>query len=217
MNAIFSIVFSLSVAALVGGCASASGVHELLPSANYMSSSQGNGSVDVFRQGESPSRPYVRIAAVAAHGNAYADQATLERVLVQEAQKVGADCVTITGKEISKDEGVGTYGGGIMMSSQIQRPHLYGIACRYSKVRLGISWDKEGFITYVSSGSAADRAGLVEGQRLAAINGVPFSYGGYFMEKEVVSKSPGDVVVLEVLSRNSEKIRKEVVLEAWSR
>lgn len=214
MNKYLSNIVTLATATMLGGCAAAFGVHEKLPPASYISLSEPKtGVLEVIRTGETPSRPIIRIANVAAHGNGFADQATLEKTLIQEAEKLNADCLIVLGKEVTKDETVGSYGGGVFTSNQIQRPHLYGVACKYSKVRLGIKWDKNGVIDYVFSGSVAERAGITEGQKLLAINGQPFIYGSYVVEKEIGVRKPGDKVLIEVLSKNGEKIKKELTLE----
>lgn len=214
MKKSLSNIVIVAAVTVLGGCAAAFGVHEKLPPANYVSLSEPKtGALEVIRPGETPSRPVIRIANVAAHGNGFADQATLEKTLIQEAEKLNSDCLMILGKEVTKDETIGSYGGGLFSSSQIQRPHLYGIACKYSKVRLGIKWDKNGVIDYVFSKSVAERAGITEGQKLLAINGQPFDFGSYVVEKEIGARQPGDKVVVEVLSKNGEKIKKELVLE----
>jgi hypothetical protein len=208
------ITIALTTIGLLAGCGTATGVHEKLPPANYVSLNEAKtGPIEIIRQGETPSRPTIRIANVAAHGNAYADLAKLEATLIREAESLNADCLYILGKEVTKDETIGSYGGGFFSSSQIHRPHLYGIACKYAKVRLGLKWDKDGIVEYVFSGSVAERAGIVEGQKILAINGQPFIYGSYLIEKEISSRNPGDRALIELLSKNGEKLKKDLVLE----
>lgn len=206
----------LAVALTFSGCGTAVGVHEKLPPASYAADSIRRGPIEVLRAGETPSRPIIRIANVAAHGNGYADQNLLEETLVKEAEKLNADCLFILGKEVTKDETVGSYSGGIFLASQIQRPHLYGVACKYSKVRVGIRWDKDGYIDYVFQNSAAERIGITEGQKILAVNGQPFTPGSYLLEKEVSTKAPGDKVQIELLSKSGEKLRKEFVLDPFN-
>ncbi len=92
----------------------------------------------VFQEGEEPLKPIVKIANIGAHGNAYAKRNELEQRLRIEAAKIGADCVLVTEMKITKDETVGTYGGGLFISDDIQRPHLYGVAARWATAKLGI-------------------------------------------------------------------------------
>jgi membrane-associated protease RseP (regulator of RpoE activity) len=208
------IAATLGVAALTG-CSMARGVHEDLPPAAYATgSSTAAGHVDVFKDGDLPKRPVIRIAKVAAHGNGYATQATLEETLVQEAKKVNADCLVITASNVSKDETIGTYGGGLFSSAQIQRPHLFGVACKYAQVRLGINQDKDHVITYVTEGSPAATAGIVEGEKIIAINGVPITASPYLVETEVSVKRPGDTVKLELLDQSGQKQSKTITLSA---
>ena len=108
----------------------------------------------------------------AAHGIGYATTETLEQKLSEEAATLKSDVVIVEKFKITNDETVGTYGQGIMLSDSIKRPHLYGIACRSSKIALGIKYDhKEGTVQYVNANSLAARAGITEGDKLLAING----------------------------------------------
>lgn len=190
-------------------------VHEDLPPAALVTDSVNvTGQVDIYRNGDLPKRPIIRIAQVGAHGNGYATEETLEQALVKEALKVNADCIILTNREVSKDETIGSYGGGIFMANSIQRPHLYGIACKYAKVSLGINANKDGLITYVTAGSAAAKAGIVEGDKLLAVNGVPISSSPFVIEREISVKKPGDVVKVEFLNKNGDKESRSVTLGA---
>ena len=98
---------------------------------------------------------------VAAHGIGYATTETLEQKLSEEAATLKSDVVIVEKFKITNDETVGTYGQGIMLSDSIKRPHLYGIACRSSKIALGIKYDhKEDTVQYVNANSLAARAGI---------------------------------------------------------
>jgi hypothetical protein len=199
----------------LSGCSMAMGQHESLPGAQYAPAREGS-SVELYGEGVKPPKACIRIASLAAHGNGYANRATLENTLRQEGEQVGAGFVVVTGMQVTKDETVGTYGRGIMMADTIQRPHLYGIACRKSRVRLGVNFSKDGqwTIEYVYPNSHAERLGLKEGDRLLSVNGIYLPDDKFALEREALSKAPGDKVLLEWLPRNGEKIKKDVILEA---
>ena len=207
-------ILAVSLVAILGGCASANVVHEDLPPASVMRDVVNmSGKIDVYKDGYMPKRPVVRIAKIGAHGNGYANNQTLQAKMEQAALAMGADCLVITNGEVTKDETFGTYGGGIWMSDQIRRPHLYGITCKYSQVRLGVQADsKTGVIQYVTADSPAARAGIVEGQKLLAVNGIPYGGDNAILETEVSTKRPGDVVIIEVLNKEGVKESKKITL-----
>ncbi|CAJ4429108.1 Predicted protease with the C-terminal PDZ domain [Burkholderia pseudomallei] len=209
-------VFAISTAtAVLTGCSMARGVHEdLAPAALVTGSVNTTGHVDLYRDGQLPQRPIIRIAKVAAHGNSYATKETLEATLVDEALKLNADCVIIAGANVTDDGTIGSYGGHIFSSAVIRKPHLYGIACKYSKVRLGIVPNKDGVVSYVATGSAAEKAGIVEGDKLVAINGIPVVGNPFIIDTQVASKNPGDQVTLEILDHDGHKQRKVFTLPA---
>jgi hypothetical protein len=95
---------AIFLAAQLSGCAMAWGRHEMLPTAQSGGiSGPLTQSVELYHQGEMPRKQVFRIALVAAHGNGYATLETLEQTLRDEAAKVGADCVIVTGREVTKD------------------------------------------------------------------------------------------------------------------
>jgi len=207
-------VGAILLSVLLSACAMALGRHEMLPPAQTICSTSSRAqSVKLYRQGEMPRKPFIRIAFVAADGNGYATLETLEQTLLDEAAKVGADCVIVTGREVTKDESIATYGRGFMIGDQIRRPHMYGVACRYAKVAIGVDLNKDGVIEYVRSGSVAQKMGLVEGMKILAVNGYFLQSDNYTLERELLSKEPGEKVQIEYLDKNGEKISKEVVLE----
>ena len=202
---------------LTAGCSMARGVNESLPGGQYSQPITIDPShVRLFKDGVRPNSPCARVAKIAAHGNGYATRETLERTLREEASKLGADIVFVGKGEVTKDETVATYGGGIALANQIQRPHLYGIACRSSKVAgLGVLMDSatNGLITYVYPRSLASKLGIVEGDKLLAINGHPLQGDPFVIDREISSKAPGDRVTVELLKKDSVKVAHEVVLE----
>lgn len=208
----------------MGGCL-AWGKHQMLPPSKYVSalSAPSSQSVALYQEGEVPNRACIRIAKVAAHGNGYATRETLESTIRDEAASIGAEFVVLTGEEITKDEVIGShYGGwgwgsmwGTSVYDSIKRPHLYGIACRNAAVRLGIHLDKDRRVTYVVRDSTADRLGIKEGDRLLAINGRFLAADSYTLDLEVLSKRPGDNIVVEYMTIEGTKIAKDIALEEW--
>jgi len=195
------------------GCATATAGHDMLPPSRYATVTSGSSNIEIYRDGERPNRPTYRIANIGAHGNGYANTKSLENAMLKEARKVNADCVVVVGANTTKDETIGSYSGGIYMADQIQRPHLYGIALKYSKVQLGINADKEGTVSYVTADSSAEKAGIQEGMKILAINGTAYGSDAYTIEKEVSVKNPGDKVTIEVFTKDGQKLRKEIILE----
>ncbi|MBH0031089.1 PDZ domain-containing protein [Pseudoalteromonas sp. SWYJZ98] len=198
---------------LLNACGMAKGVHELRPLAsNVERVNVTPNEIEVYTLDNLPSRPIIELANIAAHGNGYANNEVLINTLKEEASKAGAEIVLITNKEISKDEILGTYGNGVMLTNQIQRPHLYGIAAIYSKVRFGIIADNNGLIKYVTSNSAADEAGLKEGMKLLTINGRYFNNTSIF-QQEIATKKPNDIIEIEYIDNNNNKFKTKVTLK----
>jgi hypothetical protein len=208
---------AVSAVVIIGlfGCASARPATELLPPSGFFerpNTSRSPESVQIYREGTNPEAAAVPIANVAAHGNGYADRATLERTLQLASAAVGADGVVIRGMEISSDETVGTYSQGIMISNTIKRPHLYGFAFRWATATIGINYDEEGRIKYVVLGSPADKAGLKEGDEILAINGRFIGHDPFVVAREISTKKAGTNVVVEFKRRGGDKQAVDVVL-----
>lgn len=204
------------LAVLLAGCSMARGVNELMPGAQYskpvdITPSQ----VQLFKGGVTPKAPCIQVAKIAAHGNGYATNETLEQTLREEAATLKADTVFIYKSETTTDETVGTYGGGIMLADSIKRPHLYGIACRSSKIALGFRIDttKENIVTYVYANSPAARIGIVEGDKILAVNGQPLQGDPFVIEREITSKSAGERATIEYLTKDNIKVTREIFLE----
>lgn len=215
MNALvrFTVLLFLLISiSTISGCILAVGNHSYLPTVSKVHKAyrQAN-DIEIYKQGSLPSKGVVYIANVAAHGNGYATIDTLENTIKEEAAKVGAELVVLTKYQVSKDETVGSYSGGMFMSNQIQRPHLYGLAGVYSKVTLGIVVEGNGNIKYVASGSPAEKAGLKEGMQVLSINGVYFQ-NIEILQQEVSIKNPGDVITIEYLDSSKEKKKTSVTL-----
>ena len=206
-------MFLLAIA--IEGCSVANGIHELLPTAEAVhKKTTPFQKIEIYTQDNLPvDKGYVFIAKVAAHGNAYASNETLKETIRKEASKVGAELVLLTGENITNDESIGSYGGGIYISDQIKRPHLYGLAAVYSKVKFGTVTGNDGYIKYIRSGSSADKAGLREGMKILSING-RFFQNNLVMQTEVSAKKPGDIVTIEYMDNENEKKIVRIVLEA---
>lgn len=203
------------LAVLLVGCSMARGVNELLPGAQYskpvdITPSQ----IQVFKNGVVPKMPCILVARIAAHGNGYATTETLEQKLREEAATLKSDVVIVEKLEITNDETVGTYGQGIMLADTIKRLHLYGIACRSSKIAIGFRYDRKlGTIEYVYANSLAARAGIIEGDKLLAVNGHPIQTDPFVVEREITSKLPGERATLEFLTKDNIKVTREITLE----
>jgi hypothetical protein len=208
----------------LNGCL-AWGKHELLPPAQYVSPlvPLPADSVHLYREGEMPKRACIRIAKVAAHGNAYATSETLEDAIRFEAASIGADYVAIISQQVTKDETISSFSGGwgwgsmwgTAISEQIQRPHLYGIACRSAAVRFGAQADKEWKVQYIYRNTTADRLGLKIGDKVLAVNGRFLAADIYAIDQEVLVKRPGESITVEYLTNDGMKITKDIILEEW--
>jgi S1-C subfamily serine protease len=214
--AILSVLFAILP---VAGCSMAWPASEMLPPASVVGRRVPvpPASVRIYREGTRTDRPIVQIAKVAAHGNGYATRATLEKTLVQQAAQLGADAVVIVGQETTKDETVGSYGGGIVIANQIQRPHLYGIAVVWQKVRVGVNCsakDGQRTIDYVTHGSAAERAGIREGEKLLAIDGQFVGADEFEFERVFYQYNPGDTATFELLDNHGEKRSVRVTFDS---
>ncbi len=192
----------------------ANGIHEMLPPSKHYTNLEQRlpEDVELFKIGETPPKPCVRIASVAAHGNGHATMQILENKIKEESGKLGADLVILTQLQTTNSGTVGSYGGGIMTTTIVNTPHLYGVACMYSKVLLGIFFEEDGVIKYVNGGSLAERYGLKEGHKIVAINGKFVNWDGFTLEEELNVKSPGDKVKIEYLDKDLNKNMVEITL-----
>jgi hypothetical protein len=199
---------------LIGGCGAANTVSRPLPIASQVQRANKQAEeIDLYQTGTSPERACVIFAQIGAHGNGYATMDTLENAMKKEAAKIGAELVILTEYEVTKDETIGSYGGGMFMANQIQRPHLYGLAAVYAKARLGVVLGDSATIKYVYANSPAEKAGLKEGMQILSVNGV-YVQDQTVVNKEVGLKQPGDVVVVEYLDSSKEKKKVTVTLES---
>lgn len=194
-------LFGLVMVSLsMGGCAMATGAKEMHPSARYADLRRKTATeIMVYNANSGDIPPSIRVANLGAHGNGYANDQVLIQKLKEEAAAIGADMVVVYHKEITKDETIGTYGGGMFIADQIQRPHMYGVAYVYAKSTIGIRFDNNRKILYVVSGSGADKVGIKEGMTLLAVNG-EFVNDISVFEKNVFSKNPGENISLEILN-----------------
>jgi hypothetical protein len=201
----------LVIACFLSGCQTANTAKKMLDVSNSMVLQQVSPeNVAILRGKEASKKPATKIAELGAHGNAYAKKDFLEDQLKQEAAKIGADFIYVSDVQISKDEKVAVYGDGILLADQVQRPHLYAYAYKYSKIKLGVDIDhKDGTIKYVNSGGAFDKAGIKEGYKILAFNGV---YVGSedARENELAKLNVGDKLIVECLNEKQEKVKFEV-------
>ena len=105
------------------------------------------------------------------------------------------------------------YAQGMLISSQIERPHLNGIACRNPQVEIGLHFKDQlqgWLIRYVVPKSPADEAGFKEGETLLTVNGVFVPDNPYLFDREIASARPGDTLAFEVLNKQGDKITQNV-------
>jgi hypothetical protein len=208
------LTFLLSAIFILSGCGMANAVSEPLPLAGQAPrASRQPEEIEIYKNGTTVQKGIIPIASIGSHGNGYANMATLEDAMRKKAAEIGADAVMVTKYEVTKDETVGSYSGGFFTSQQIQRPHLYGVAVVYSRVRMGLVCGEDGTIKYVNADSPADKAGLKEGMQIVAINGTYFANTSV-LSREVGIKNPGDVVTVEYLDSSKEKKKVTITLQA---
>ncbi|MGE4267175.1 MAG: PDZ domain-containing protein [Deferribacterales bacterium] len=217
MRKILFIIILLLYLMVLSGCGAAVAKYDLLsPQRNIPDLfPKDPASVVIVRENEKPELGIIRIANIGVHGNGYADRALLENKLIQQAAYLGADVVVIVGSEVTRDETVGIYNQGVFTSSQVQRPHLYGVAGVWSKVIIGIHFDSNGNIVYVKNASPAEKAGLKEGHKILAMDGKFFDPKSYMLDNLLAVKKPGDSLIIEYLDDQQIKRKVNVLLESF--
>lgn len=217
-----SIVGMLAIS-LFAGCASVHGNRQMLSSAELVGQEDADKAPEFFRKGEHSIPEGIVIAKVSAEGNAYAQPQHLDAKLLAEAAAIGADFVVATHQEVLKDKVVYHRSSGLLGialkaaqgtgdMSVLSRPVLHGLAYRRAKASLGAELDDDGVVQYVRRDSAAEQAGLSEGMRLLAINAAFIGADEFVLAREVFSRNPGDVVEVDVIAADGEKLRLSVVL-----
>jgi hypothetical protein len=206
-----ALLFTLS------GCGFARGDHKMLETADLIAPKTLKRASDVqLFQGEArPKVGCVKTAFIAANGNGYATREDLEAGLRQEAMVVGAD-VVIVGQQGQTSQTVGAYGGGIILSEQINFPYLVGVACRTGTIWHGIRFDpdqKGWIVRYVFDGSPAQKADIREGDEIVTVNGNFLGDDPFAWDREINAKSPSTTVQVQVI-RSGNKQRLQLVLES---
>lgn len=59
----------------------------------------------------------------------------------------------------------------------------------------------------------ASKIGIVEGDKILAVNGHPLLGDPFLLEREITSKEPGQRVTIEFLTKDSVKVMREITLE----
>jgi membrane-associated protease RseP (regulator of RpoE activity) len=159
-------------------------------------------------------RAVVPFAAMGAHGNGYANRASLKKDLAGRAAAMGADCILIGGSQINQGPTVMSYGGGTAISQQVQTMSLYGWACMWAPVRLGLQWDKDNKVLDVVPGSPAERAGIVISDRILAIGSERITSDPWAAYRATWRARPGQTLDIEVVRVEGSRVVAHVVPEA---
>jgi len=208
---------------LFAGCASVQSRRQMLSNAELGGRAEANQAPTFFRKGEHQIPEGIVIANVSAEGNVYAQPQHLAAKLLAEGAAIGADFVVATHQEVLRDKVVYHRPSGLLGialtaaqgtgdMSVLSRPILHGVAYRRAKASLGAELDGNGIVQYVRRGSAAEQAGLKEGMRLLAINATFIGADRFVLAREVFSRNPGDVVEVDAIAADGEKLRLSVVL-----
>jgi hypothetical protein len=213
MHNVKCVILLFAASLSLTGCM-ADTVYELRPIANQVPrSTRAPEEIELYKADVVLPKPVVVFANIGAHGNGFATMETLETAMRERAAAIGADLVILTRYEITRDETIGTYGGGFFTAEQIKRPHLYAVAAVYSKVRIGLFVEDNGNIKYVVADSPAEKVGLKEGMQILSLNGI-YYHNRSVMDQEVGVKNPGDVVTIEYLDSSKEKKKVTVKLQS---
>jgi membrane-associated protease RseP (regulator of RpoE activity) len=173
--------------------------------------------VALVQQGVRPEKGCVRLAKLSAKGDPYTKRDALEQSLKLEGAKIGADFVVVTGYREIEDNSTPhfvEYGTGIPLADDVRNPYLYGFACRESKVRLGTDLSKDWIVRRVAPGSLAEQIGLQQGDRLMSVNGTHLSDHEYAYDQNLLSRPPGERVVIEYFTKEGRRVSRDVTLEA---
>ena len=200
MKSLMSFVALLfCIGAGIFGCAASRVVTEDLP-VTVQRGAPSAVLVPVFENGYTkPTRAVIPFAQMGAHGNGYATRDSLKRDLSLKAAKLGADCVWVSNSEVKNAGTVTSYGNGFAMSEPVQCLSMYGQACVWSPVRVGLAIDKDNKVTDVIPGGAADRAGLKINDRILAMNKNRLTGDPLAMSRALAVVVPGQEVDTEIV------------------
>ena len=203
----------------ISGCGQVVAVrHTMLPPGAALGSLEPKEAsvVSLFKEGSRPSEGCIGLARLSAKGDPYTKREVLEGRLKEEGTKLGADFVLITGYREIEDNGPPhfiEYGAGIPIADDVRNPYLYGLACRQSNVRLGIDLSKDWTVQSVAVGSLAAKMGIEPGDRLVSVNRNHLPDHQYAYEQDILSRRPGDRVVIEYLTKTGNRVSKDIALE----
>jgi hypothetical protein len=172
--------------------------------------------VSLLKQGVKPPKSCVRLAKLWIKGDPYTTREALENRLRFEGAKVGADFVLVTGHKEIEDNSTphfAEYGAGIPIADDVKNPYLFGLACRAASAGLGVELSKDWSVKTVLPGSAAEKIGLQPGDRLVSINGSYLRDHEYTYDRDILSRSPGESVTIEYLTKEGRKAVKDARLD----
>ena len=203
---------------VVSACGFARGQHQLLTTADLIQAKtlRNASDVQVFHGEARPKYGCVKTATVVANGNGYATQDDLVDALKKETVRVGADVVIVTSSGYTSMK-VGTYGGGIALSQQIEYPYLNCVACItgsiWHGVRLAADKIPQWVVRYVFEGSPAHKAGVREGDEIVTVNGIFLGDDPTAWDRHVNAQSAQTSVSLQFV-RQGIKQTVQMVLES---
>lgn len=169
--------------------------------------------IEVYKDGMTPPKSVIFFAKIIAYGESGISKKRFEQELINEAKRLGAQLVYISGSNTAQTGSMtGYYGNlGVSFSQNTYTTQHYGLAGVYAKSTAGIVIDSDGTITFVYPSSPAEEAGITEGDKVLAINNVYIKQDPFVVDREIKSKTPDSVVKLTILDRSSNK--KQVSLK----
>ena len=137
----------------------------------------------------------VPYAAVLASGDA--SREALSRAILKDATKLKADVVIVNQPQSQNTGSIYIdYGIGIGSIQPVYTNSLQGTCFRIARCSIGLTSDRNGMVTSFASDSSAKTTGILEGDTIVSINGVPWAWndGVYLGQQNALrlSLKPGD-------------------------
>ena len=161
----------------------------------------------VYKDGLKPKSGAIYFAQIAAWSQAGAPIELLNRKLIDEAKKLGADLVVLLdkGSEVSGQSTVFSNDLGFAITQNQYTIYRKAVAGMRATASAGFITDQSGVINYIYQNSPAENAGLKEGYKILSINDSYFLQDPFVVDREIRIKSPGETVKIEFLDRSGEK------------